>query len=185
VYVCVIYQNNGLIVYTFLFLSQLRALGAEGMVNEMIRHLQKAENLSAHSNMYLGTPTYNIVLHSLLEANEVSFHGLIALSNFHWTSIYSNIDRYLNYMQTDMVINIFKRMKSCGCPADVATYNIMIDCCSLIHSYKSACALVSMMIRDGFSPKAVTFTALMKVITKYLITILKVCCHCFSRTCYK
>ncbi|OAP14668.1 hypothetical protein AXX17_AT1G70750 [Arabidopsis thaliana] len=116
-------------------LNVLRALGAEGMVNEMIRHLQKAENLSAHSNMYLGTPTYNIVLHSLLEANE-----------------------------TDMVINIFKRMKSCGCPADVATYNIMIDCCSLIHSYKSACALVSMMIRDGFSPKAVTFTALMKIL---------------------
>ncbi|KAG7587233.1 Pentatricopeptide repeat [Arabidopsis thaliana x Arabidopsis arenosa] len=113
----------------------LRALGAEGMVNEMIRHLQKAENLNVHSNMYLGTPTYNIVLHSLLEANE-----------------------------TDMVINIFKRMKSCGCPADVATYNIMIDCCSIIHSYKSACALVSMMIRDGFSPKAVTFTALMKIL---------------------
>lgn len=88
-------------------------------------------------------------------------------------------------MQTDMVINIFKRMKSCGCPADVATYNIMIDCCSIIHSYKSACALVSMMIRDGFSPKAVTFTALMKVITEYLFTISKVCCHCFSRTCYK
>lgn len=87
-------------------------------------------------------------------------------------------------MQTDMVIKIFKRMKSCGCPADAATYNIMIDCCSIIHSYKSACALVSMMIRDGFSPKAVTFTALMKVITEYLITILKVCCHCISRPCY-
>ncbi|KAL1190046.1 Pentatricopeptide repeat-containing protein [Cardamine amara subsp. amara] len=113
----------------------LRALGAEGMVNEMIRHLQKAENLSVNINMYLGTPTYNIVLHSLLEANE-----------------------------TDMVIKIFKRMKSCGCPADAATYNIMIDCCSIIHSYESACALVSMMIRDGFSPKAVTFTALMKIL---------------------
>lgn len=37
------------------------------MVNEMIRHLQRAEN------MYLETPTYNIVLQSLLEANEVSF----------------------------------------------------------------------------------------------------------------
>lgn len=59
------------------FFPQLRALGAEGMVNEMIRHLQKAENLNVHSNMYLGTPTYNIVLHSLLEANEVSFDGLI------------------------------------------------------------------------------------------------------------
>ncbi|XP_010428682.1 PREDICTED: pentatricopeptide repeat-containing protein At1g76280-like isoform X2 [Camelina sativa] len=113
----------------------LRALGAEGMVNEMIRHLQKAENLSVYSNTYLGTPTYNIVLHSLLEANE-----------------------------TDLVINIFKRMISCGCPANAATYNIMIDCCSIIQSYKSACALVSMMIRDGFSPKAVTFTALMKIL---------------------
>ncbi|KAF8106841.1 hypothetical protein N665_0130s0015 [Sinapis alba] len=107
----------------------LRALGAEGMVNEMIRHLQRAEN------MYLETPTYNIVLQSLLEANE-----------------------------TNMVIKIFKRMKACGYPADAATYNIMIDCCSIIHSYKSACALVSMMIRDGFSPKAVTFTALMKIL---------------------
>lgn len=37
------------------------------MVNEMIRRLQRAEN------MYLETPTYNIVLQSLLEANEVSF----------------------------------------------------------------------------------------------------------------
>lgn len=107
----------------------LRALGAEGMVNEMIRRLQRAEN------MYLETPTYNIVLQSLLEANE-----------------------------TNMVIKIFKRMKACGYPADAATYNIMIDCCSIIHSYKSACALVSMMIRDGFSPKAVTFTALMKIL---------------------
>ncbi|XP_023643985.1 pentatricopeptide repeat-containing protein At1g76280 isoform X2 [Capsella rubella] len=113
----------------------LRALGAEGMVNEMIRHLQKAENLSVYSKTYLGTPTYNIVLHSLLEASE-----------------------------TEMVIKIFKRMISYGCPADAATYTIMIDCCSIINSYKSACALVSMMIRDGFTPKAVTFTALMKIL---------------------
>ncbi|KAG2249067.1 hypothetical protein Bca52824_088695 [Brassica carinata] len=95
-------------------LNVLRALGSEGMVNEMIRHLQRAEN------MYLETPTYNIVLQSLLEANE-----------------------------TNMVIKIFKRMKACGYPADAATYNIMIDCCSIIHSYKSA---------------SVTFTALMKIL---------------------
>uniref|UniRef100_A0A1J3FWX7 Pentatricopeptide repeat-containing protein n=1 Tax=Noccaea caerulescens TaxID=107243 RepID=A0A1J3FWX7_NOCCA len=110
----------------------LRALGAEGMVNEMIRHLQRAEN------MYVETAAYNIVLHSLLEANE-----------------------------TNMVIKIFKRMKACGYPADAATYNIMIDCCSLIHSYESACAIVSMMIRDGFSPKAVTVTALMKILLNH------------------
>ncbi|CAH2067553.1 unnamed protein product [Thlaspi arvense] len=107
----------------------LRALGAEDMVNEMIRHLQRAEN------MYLDTLTYNIVLHSLLQANE-----------------------------TNKVIKIFKRMKACGYPADAATYNIMIDCCRAIHSYESACALVSMMIRGGFYPKAVTFTSLMKIL---------------------
>lgn len=70
-------------------------------------------------------------------------------------------------MQTDMVIKIFKHMKACGYPADAATYNIMIDCCRIIHSYESACALVSMMIRVGFSPKTVTFTSLMKVLTDY------------------
>ncbi|KFK42046.1 hypothetical protein AALP_AA2G204700 [Arabis alpina] len=107
----------------------LRALGAEGMVNEMLRHLQKAEN------MYLETPTYNIVLYSLLQADE-----------------------------TDMVIKIFKRMKACGYPADPATYNIMIDCCRFIQSYESACALVSMMIRDGFSPEVRTYTSLMKIL---------------------
>ncbi|CAN8240166.1 unnamed protein product [Cochlearia groenlandica] len=107
----------------------LRALGAEGMVNEMIQHLQMAENV------YRDTSTYNIVLQSLLQANE-----------------------------TNKVIKIFKRMKAHGYPADAATYNIMIDCCSSIHSYQSACALVSMMIRDGFSPKAITFTTLMKIL---------------------
>lgn len=70
-------------------------------------------------------------------------------------------------MQTDMVVKIFKRMKACGYPADPATYNIMIDCCRFIRSYKSACAIVSMMIRDGFSPKVMTYTSLMKVLTDY------------------
>lgn len=65
------------------------------MVNEMIRHMQKAENVSVHSNMYLGTPTYNIVLHSLLEANEVSFHHVIAFKKFSLDQhTYSNINLY-------------------------------------------------------------------------------------------
>lgn len=57
------------------------------MVNEMLRHLQRAEN------MYLETPTYNIVLHSLLQANEVSFHRLIALlkSSLHQRTYSSTI----------------------------------------------------------------------------------------------
>lgn len=52
------------------------------MVNEMIRHLQRAEN------MYLETPTYNIVLQSLLEANEVSFHCI-------HNSVYTIFDGYI------------------------------------------------------------------------------------------
>lgn len=62
------------------------------MVNDMIRHLQNAENFSFHSNMYLGTPTYNIVLHSLLEANEVRFIVFLKLSSYQHT--YCNTERY-------------------------------------------------------------------------------------------
>ena len=51
-----------------------------------------------------------------------------------------------------MAIEIFKNMKSCGIPPDAATYNIMIDCCTISRCFKSACALVSMMVRDGFYP---------------------------------
>ncbi|CAL9004069.1 unnamed protein product, partial [Prunus brigantina] len=44
-----------------------------------------------------------------------------------------------------MAIKIFKNMKSFGFPADAATYHIMIDCCSILGCYRSACALVSMI----------------------------------------
>lgn len=70
-------------------------------------------------------------------------------------------------MQSQMAIEIFKNMKSCGIPLDAASYNIMIDCCSILRCFKSACALVSMMVRDGFYPQALTYTAIIKVIQCY------------------
>lgn len=66
-------------------------------------------------------------------------------------------------MQNHMAIKIFKNMKSCGVQPDASTYNIMIDCCSYINCFKSACTLVSMMVRDGFYPQTTTYTALIKV----------------------
>ncbi|KAA8537422.1 hypothetical protein F0562_026891 [Nyssa sinensis] len=116
----------------------LKALGAEGMIRELIQYLHVAENQFSRGNSCLGTPIYNTVLHSLVEAKE-----------------------------SHTAIEIFKTMKSCGFLPDAATYNIMIDCCSIIKCFKSACALVSMMVRDGFYPQALTYTALIKILLGY------------------
>ncbi|PON90448.1 Ribosome biogenesis protein [Trema orientale] len=113
----------------------LKALGAEEMIKELIHYLHVAESLFTRSKIYLGTPIYNTVLHSLVEAKE-----------------------------SHMATELFKHMRSCGVLPNDATYHIMIDCCSILGSFRSACALVSMMIRDGFYPKALTFTALMKIL---------------------
>ncbi|KAF8410322.1 hypothetical protein HHK36_002849 [Tetracentron sinense] len=113
----------------------LKALGAEGMIRELIHYLHVAENQFFRTNTYRATSIYNTVLHSLVEAKE-----------------------------SHMVIDIFKDMKLCDLPPDAVTYNIMINCCSIIRCYKSACALVSMMLRDGFCPRISTYTALIKIL---------------------
>ncbi|XP_057974952.1 pentatricopeptide repeat-containing protein At1g76280 isoform X2 [Malania oleifera] len=118
--------------------NKLKALGAEGMVKEMIQLLRLMDNQFSLSNTYLGTSLYNTVLHSLVEAKESS-----------------------------TAIELFKKMKSRGILFDAATYNIMIDCCSTIKCFKSASALVSMMVRDGFFPETVTYTALIKILLGY------------------
>ncbi|XP_050234467.1 pentatricopeptide repeat-containing protein At1g76280 isoform X2 [Mercurialis annua] len=112
----------------------LKALGAEGMTRELIHYLRMAEDLFCGSNTYLGTPIYNAVLHSLVEAGE-----------------------------SHLAIEMFKNMKSSGCRLNAATYTTMIDCCSTIQCYKSASALVSLMLRDGFDPETATYTALIKI----------------------
>ncbi|KAK3034795.1 hypothetical protein RJ639_033700 [Escallonia herrerae] len=112
----------------------LKALGTEGMIRELIQYLRVAENQFSSSSIVLGTPIYNTVLHSLVEAKECH-----------------------------MAVEIFKTMLY-GRRPDAVTYNIMIDCCSIIKCFKYACALVSVMIRDGFCPQVLTYTALIKIL---------------------
>ncbi|XP_061356576.1 pentatricopeptide repeat-containing protein At1g76280 isoform X2 [Gastrolobium bilobum] len=113
----------------------LKALGQEGMMRELIQYLHVAENLFIYRNPSLGTDMYNIVLHYLVEAKECH-----------------------------MAIEIFKKMKLCGCHPDSETYNIMIDCCSVLSCYKSASLLISVMIREGFCPMTCTYTTLIKIL---------------------
>ncbi|KAF3455799.1 hypothetical protein FNV43_RR00441 [Rhamnella rubrinervis] len=113
----------------------LRALGAEGMIKELIHYLHMAENYFSHNNTHVGTPIYNTVLHSLVEANE-----------------------------GHMAIVIFKDMKSCGVSPDDVTYNIMIDCCSILRCFRSASVLASLMLRCGYTPQIFTYTALIKIL---------------------
>ncbi|XP_061959942.1 pentatricopeptide repeat-containing protein At1g76280 isoform X3 [Populus nigra] len=113
----------------------LKALGKEGMMRELMQYLCVAEDLFYHSNTHLGIPIYNTVLHSLVEAEECR-----------------------------MAIALFKHMKASGFEPNAATYCIMIDCCRTIRCYKSACALVSMMLRSGFYLQTVGYTALIKIL---------------------
>ncbi|XP_052201841.1 pentatricopeptide repeat-containing protein At1g76280 isoform X6 [Diospyros lotus] len=115
--------------------TMLKALGGEGMVKELIQYLHVVENQFSRGYFCLGTPAYNTVLHSLVEAKE-----------------------------SHMAIEIFKSMMSYGFLPDAATYNIMIDCCSVIRCFKSACALVSMMVRNGFYPQTITYATLIKIL---------------------
>ncbi|MED6124204.1 hypothetical protein PIB30_056858 [Stylosanthes scabra] len=113
----------------------LRALGAEGMIRELVRYLHVAEDLFIYSNRSLGTDIYNTVLHYLVEAGECH-----------------------------MAIEIFKKMKKFGFHTDSATYDIMISCCIITRCYKSASLLLSMMIREGFNPGISTYTSLIKIL---------------------
>ncbi|QHN88265.1 hypothetical protein HN51_042351 [Arachis hypogaea] len=113
----------------------LKALGEEGMIRELFQYLHVAENLFIYSNSSLRTEMYNTVLHYLVEARE-----------------------------SHMAIEIFKKMKKFGFHTDSATYDIMIDCCSITRCFKSASLLVSMMIRKGFHLEICTYTSLIKIL---------------------
>ncbi|KAF7817683.1 pentatricopeptide repeat-containing protein [Senna tora] len=127
--------KNGIPHSSLSMKSLLKALGEEGMITKMIQYLHVAENLFIHREPSLGTAMYNLVLHSLVEAKE-----------------------------SHRAIEIFKKMKFCGFKSDAATYNIMIDCCSILRCFKSASLLVSIMIREGFYPDTPTYTALIKIL---------------------
>ncbi|GAB4854294.1 hypothetical protein Ancab_022880 [Ancistrocladus abbreviatus] len=115
--------------------NMLKAYGSEGMTRELREHLRVAEKQFFLHNASLRTDLYNTVLHSLVEAKE-----------------------------SQMAIGLFRNMRLCGFPSDAATYNIMIDCCSNIRCFKSACSLLSLMLRDGFYPQTLTYTTFMKIL---------------------
>lgn len=66
-------------------------------------------------------------------------------------------------MQSSAAIELFKNMRLCGVPANVATYNMIIECCRIFACFWSASAFLSIMLRDGFFPDTLTYTALVKV----------------------
>ncbi|KAL3619867.1 hypothetical protein CASFOL_034779 [Castilleja foliolosa] len=116
----------------------LKALGMEGMIDDMIQYLSVAENQFMHRNSHLRIHTYNTVLHLLIDAKE-----------------------------SNMAIEVFKRMLSCGLSPNAITYHVMIEGCTVIKCYRSACALISMMIRNGFYPHTVTYTSLIKILMSF------------------
>ncbi|CAN6182624.1 unnamed protein product [Urochloa humidicola] len=113
----------------------IRAFGAEGMIEEMLRYLNVAENVLWNINPYQKSDLYSVVLHALVQAKE-----------------------------SHKAIRIFKTMRSCSLPADVSIYNTMIECCKWLPCFKSASALLSLMLQDGFPPTVVTYTSLLKVV---------------------
>uniref|UniRef100_A0A7N0RH55 Pentatricopeptide repeat-containing protein n=1 Tax=Kalanchoe fedtschenkoi TaxID=63787 RepID=A0A7N0RH55_KALFE len=116
----------------------LNALGAEGMKRELVEYWHVAEKLCDTNDLRHAATLHNIVLHSLVEFEE-----------------------------STVAIKIFKNMRARGYPPDAGTYTIMIECCSLTGCCRSAMQLLSLMLRDGFFPTAVTYTALMKVVKGY------------------
>lgn len=109
----------------------LKALGSEGMISGVDHYLQVAQNKLTTP----GTPIYNIVLHSLVEAKE-----------------------------DEKAVNLFKNLVSQGYQPNDVTCNIMIDCCSITRSFKSAQGFIAMMIRYGYPPQTQTYTALIKLV---------------------
>ncbi|KAJ3677519.1 hypothetical protein LUZ60_003243 [Juncus effusus] len=128
-------SRNG-IRHSFTSLKNLiRALGAEGMTEEMLKYLNLAENMLWNLDSFQKSELYNIVLNSLVKADQIQD-----------------------------AMRIFKNMRLYGLPANVAIYNIMIECCRKFDSFTSAFSLLSLMYKDGFLPQTFTFTALLKVL---------------------
>ncbi|XP_038897388.1 pentatricopeptide repeat-containing protein At1g76280 isoform X2 [Benincasa hispida] len=119
-------------------MNLLKALGAEGMTKELLQYLNVAENLFYYNHTCLGTPVYNTVLHFLVESKEIH-----------------------------MAIEVFNNMKHSGFFPDAVTFEIMIDCCSVMGCLKSAFVLLSMMIRSGFCPQILTYTSLIKIVLEF------------------
>ncbi|RLN34035.1 pentatricopeptide repeat-containing protein [Panicum miliaceum] len=64
---------NNEIQHSFVSMKNLiRAFGAEGMIEEMLRYLNVAENILWNINPYQKSDLYSVVLHALVQAKEVA-----------------------------------------------------------------------------------------------------------------
>ena len=172
-------------------LFQIRAFGAEGMIEEMLRYLNVAEKVLWSMDPDQKSDLYGIVLHALVEAKEVRVYCLLPFvlqyemkfiflaRLFCMLCVFSvelgEFDIPLSGLQTQKAIRTFKNMISCGLPTNFAIYNVMIECCKLLPCLKSACALWSLMLRDGYCPTVLSFTSLLKV---RLVNCRAVTTHC-------
>jgi len=57
---------------------------------------------------------------------------------------------------------VFREMQSAGVPADVGTYNTLINACAVEGDVDRALEAVELMQRDGVTPDAITYTSLLK-----------------------
>ncbi|XP_068646920.1 pentatricopeptide repeat-containing protein At1g76280 [Aristolochia californica] len=122
--------------HTYMSMKNLmKALGDEGMIRELLEYLCMVENWVGHANTDSATVFYNIVLHALVECNEVP-----------------------------LAYDTFRKMKLHDIRPNAATYNIMIDSCSSLRCYNTACAFLSLMLQDGFFPDTCTYSSLMKIL---------------------
>ncbi|KAJ9544553.1 hypothetical protein OSB04_024260 [Centaurea solstitialis] len=123
-------MRNG-IQHSYLSIRNLlHVLGSEGMISRLLHYLRVAENQYPPR-----TPIYNIVLHSLVDAEE-----------------------------GDVAINVFKTLMSHGYHPNNVTLSIMIECCTITRSLKSALGLIAMGIRYGYPPNAQAYTSLIKAV---------------------
>ena len=94
---------------------------------------------------------------------------MLFLQFFQSTGIFLPINPkfFVFFLQNHKAIEMFRNMKVYGVLPDAATYNILIDCCSNMRCYTSACVLLSMMIRDGYPIQTSTYTVLIKVLVLF------------------
>ncbi|KAI5341764.1 hypothetical protein L3X38_009639 [Prunus dulcis] len=105
-------MKNLVTPYPHVYFLLLKALGAEGMIRELIQYLDVAENIFCRNNIYLGTPIYNTVLHSLVEAQEVGvfitigFHSTDPATCHFFFSAYANSGFHSTAMEALQVLNM-------------------------------------------------------------------------------
>lgn len=113
----------------------IRSLGAEGMLHDMIQFLSRVESMFLSINPREMVAIYNVALNALVDGNE-----------------------------STLAFELFEYMRQGGFPLTEATYVTMIRCCRKSSCFKSASALLCMMLCAGLVPHAPEYASLIKVL---------------------